>query len=514
MRTFAICVFLLVLTACSSGGGGSGSTVPAAPVFYATSTGVYVVDSDGNNRIQLTPDASSGDQYFSFSVSPDKQWVALLAALDGETRPGLYLVSAGGEHFTRVSVFSNPFSSINGNLDEDNWSPNSDAIVYLSDDTYENRDEIFAVSINSDNTFTTPQKINGSIGAASNVYVREPVWSFDGSHIAYRVLDGISSIGVNTHEFGTQDGDANFSVRVSKPRFTGSVEVGRVFAWSPVMNRLVYQGQVRSTDGELFIANASEDQSTYVADDRVVNSTGDDAYAPSWSNDGRYIAYRVLASGMDPVAWKVFDSAMPAPNAVKLVDDHGFFLSLDWVPGSNRIATYHNDGTGNLLTTINPDGSNRLETPIENIDTSVALSPDGTLITVTETQGPPTQYRMLFIPQDDTTIQREILFSNSTTDINVSRQNSWSPDSAHFLIERAETNTKILELIDVSDGSAVTLDTGIDVTYVYRWAPDANKICTAKIDGAAINDLICMNRNGTGKVTITADIRSNAAFTF
>ena len=120
---------------------------------------------------------------------------------------------------------------------------------------------------------------------------------------------------------------------------------------------------------------------------------------------------------------------------------------------------------------------------------------------------------MLFIPQDDTTIQREILFSNSTTDINVSRQNSWSPDSAHFLIERAETNTKILELIDVSDGSAVTLDTGIDVTYVYRWAPDTNKICTAKTDGAAINDLICMNRNGTGKVTITTDISSNA-FTF
>ncbi|MGD8582452.1 MAG: WD40 repeat domain-containing protein [Gammaproteobacteria bacterium] len=513
MRTLVITLYVLVLAACSSGGGG-GTPVPAAPVFYATSTGVFVVDSDGNNRIQLTPDASSGDQYFGFALSPDRQWVAVLAALNGETRRELYLVSAGGEHFTRVSVFSNAFSSINGILDEDAWSPGSNALVYLSDDTYENRDEIFAVSINSDNTFTAPQKINGVIGAASNVYVRDPAWSYDGSHVAYRVLDGIDSIGVNTHEFGTTDGDLNFSVRVSKPRFTGTAEVGRLFAWSPVANQLVYQGQVRGADDELFIVGASENEATYVADDRLVSSAGDNAYAPIWSDDGRYIAYRTLATATDPIAWKIFDSAMAIPNALKLVDDQGFFVSLDWVPGSNRISTYHNDGTGNLLTTINPDGSNRQETPIEDIDTNVALSPDGNLITVTETLGPPTQYRMLFIPPADATIQREILFSNSTTDINVSRQNSWSPDSDQFIIERAETNTKLLELVNVGDGTAVTLDTDIDVSYVYQWAPDANKVCAAKVDGAAINDLICMNRDGGGKVTITMDIRSNTDFTF
>jgi len=52
------------------------------------------------------------------------------------------------------------------------------------------------------------------------------------------------------------------------------------------------------------------------------------------------------------------------------------------------------------------------------------------------------------------------------------------------------------------------------VSYLYKWAPDANKICATKVDGAAINDLICMNRDGTGKVTITMDIRENTAFTF
>ncbi len=512
----SICLFLLI--ACG-GGGGRGSEsdnvdndnntaepVPASRVFYATSTGVFASDSDGNNQLQLTPDFSSGDFYANFLLSPDKAWVALLARLNGSGRFELYIVSTSGEHFTKVSVLNSAFSNINFSNIRNNtaWSPNSDAILYVADDTYDNRNEIYAVNINNDNTFTMPQKINGPIGATGTVSVLGPRWSFDGSHVAYQVLDGSRPIGVNTHEFGTQSGDANFSIRVSKPAFSATDTSGSDYIWSPVANQLVYRSQVLSANQELYIVNASEDQSSYLAADRRISSSGDGTQFPTWSDDGRYIAYRIIASGMATANWSVYDSNNAMPNAVKLVDDFGSFINLDWVPDSNRLSIYHGNGTGNQLTTLNPDGSNRLEIPIEDIDTSITLSPDGNLIALVELFN--SEYRLLLISPTSSTIQREVSFNNATTDVDLSSQRSWSPNSDSLVLKRSETDTDILERIDTTSGTATTLDTDMDVAYIHRWSTDANNICTSKSDGTAINDLICLNANGNNASILTDDV--------
>lgn len=480
-------------------------------IVYITDTGLYSAAYDGSTRTRLSPAFTPGDTYLDIYVSPDRQWVAVLAMLYGDVRFELYLVSTRGGKFVKISQLSNDFNEIVSYSIE--WSPNSRALVYLADDSQDDNTEVFMVTINNDGSLSLPKKVNSPIGSGGNIYLTSVSWSFDGAFLAYKVNNRATGrvLGVNTHEVGSLEGEPGFSVRVSKPSASPSTNTGTRFAWSPKENKLVYQGNIagRSDTSELFWVYASEEHSMYDANERVVSALapGQGTWTFRWSDDGRYILYSTAVPGAF-ISIKAYDDDAGNPNSVKLVDLFNGPELYAWIPGSNRAAIFHYTGVGTThqLTTINADGSSRLDFPAQDTRLSFSVAHDGKHIAAVQRNLPGIASQLLFINPYTGAVEGNLNFIDQ--DLDGIFNSNWSPGSRHLFYTSFEPITLITRLYtsNVPGGEPLLLTETTKYLYDTLWSPEGNHLCYVELrrDGLSSN-LYCVDHMEGSKVNLTQD---------
>lgn len=141
--------------------------------------GLYSVSIDGGTAIQISgSDAPFGDGVERFDISPDGSTVVYVKE---SFSTDLYSVSIDGGASTRINdrLFSGPGPFAISDVDNFAISPDSSTVVYQSDETTDNVDEIYAVPIEGG----SPLRLNGALGPDGDV--RSFTISPDGSTVVY-----------------------------------------------------------------------------------------------------------------------------------------------------------------------------------------------------------------------------------------------------------------------------------------------------------------------------------------
>ncbi len=245
----------------------------------------------------------------------------------------------------------------------------------------------------------------------------EPVWSPDGARIAYNLDNyaGHSDIYVINPD-GT-----------NKRRLTTDGNAGGP-AWSPDSTRIAFSHHARSDDSDLYLMNTggSELQQLTQLDN------GMQAFSPSWSPDGKYIAC-VVDLDPDPRAedlticvLNVQDALekggasiadlQPLPRAAERLNDRPAWSPVGSLIAFSAVVGYHRD-----LYVVNADGTDlRQLTDTPELDEfAPAWSPDGTQIAF---QANPDAQWDIYVMNANGTDRRRL-----TTDVANDTSPDWTP---------------------------------------------------------------------------------------
>lgn len=270
----------------------------ACPPFYdyiafVRSSGLWVMESDGSNPVNLTQGSSSWGEYPAWApdathiafTSMGDIWVLNTASMD------LWQVTNGAE----VGLCS--------------WSPDGDRLVYDSwiapsqGDTW---GDIYVVNVDGSNPVNlTPGSLTGF----------EPAWSPDGNLIAFATKrEG----GLN---IWTMEPDGSNAVRLSDVQDPQTVVSEQAFepAWSADGSRLAFIGPGEPCCG-IWVIDADGSSAMKLIEGYPER--------PTWSPDGTRIAYHEWGDDQR----EIFVIQADGSNPVNLTGDAGGF-SPAWSPG-------------------------------------------------------------------------------------------------------------------------------------------------------------------------------------
>jgi Tol biopolymer transport system component len=258
------------------------------------------------------------------------------------------------------------------------WSPDGTRIAYLADQNYGTLGELFV----TDGDGTDNRRVNGDLIPVGDVV--SFAWSPDGSRLAYLADQENDEM----YELWSVRSDGTALVRVSGPLFAlGDVEEYR---WSPDGSRLAFRADP-NVENHYAIFTVRGDGSGLVQ--ISASSTGEVGSDFSWSpgTAGRVAFRQRQANG--PVSLSIASSDGSSLISVVAPANSGDVASFAWAPDASRIgyleSTYYAlDPTPSWKTevfTVRPDGSGRtrinapLVPPYSRV-TEFRWSPDSTRI--------------------------------------------------------------------------------------------------------------------------------------
>ena len=230
-------------------------------IAYDDGTKAYIAQADGSQAVAI-----QGGKRFNYNptFSPDGTLVAFWSSDTGMSGGSLFVAAADGRaparHLGRGTLFNGP-SHV-----PPTWSPDSESIAYPGWSPSESG--LFVASVETGEA----RWVAGDDSAGF------PAWSPDGEWIAHRSGD-----------------DSSTTLTIVKPEGTGPRELVSVpgpvnaftqIGWAPDSSAIVYHRPHEDYGGQTVIAVYDLEQGEH-----VVSRGKRYADAPTWSTDGRYIAY-------------------------------------------------------------------------------------------------------------------------------------------------------------------------------------------------------------------------------
>ena len=214
---------------------------------------VCVINADGSGLTNVS-NHSADDTWYLWS--PDSQRLALMSKRSGDYE--IFVVNVEGTELTNLT--NNPANDV-----WPSWSSDGRFVAFYSDREGDKHQRIYVARTDG----------SGLVDMADNLIGTEPAWAPDGRHIAF--ADPFPSGNWDIYLMAP-DGSGVVNL-THHPGFDGGA------IWSPDSKHIAFRSD-RSGDMGLFVMNADGAGVTFLA------KTGS---APTWSPDGRSIAFEICS---------------------------------------------------------------------------------------------------------------------------------------------------------------------------------------------------------------------------
>ncbi len=285
-------------------------TADGVPNWSALSTVISALpDSVSLRRLTFCPEHCGNA--LSPTWSPDGSEIAFHADWFGDHRNDIYRIPAtGGTPFwvTRLDWrFNNAFPS---------WSPDGEKIALASGPPQgEGRQELWVLNAVDGSQRTKLASHDGNI--------KRPVWSPDGSEIAYYVLIRMYDPAIAHVYVVSSDGGTPVSLTESQPS-TSSGDP----AWSPDGTQIAFDSD-RSGNQEIWVMPAEGGEAI-----QLTHTEPGYSMYPSWSPDADRIAFCSSRTGNTEI-WVM---SATGENLTQLTFDPTSDITPAWSPDGSRIA--------------------------------------------------------------------------------------------------------------------------------------------------------------------------------
>lgn len=253
--------FILLLAESMSGRIVLASHHKAQIAFTSTRDGnleIYVMDADGTNQIRLT---NHPETDLAPSWSPDGGRIAFSSNRNGGNYQ-IYVMHSNGKNIRRLTDGDYDWSPA--------WSPDGQWIAFHSR-RGEEKAKIYVVAPDGTNL----QRLAGDI-PSSDI---EAAWSPDSQRIAFASYRGDRSA-----EIYLMDADG-----ANHQRLTHDEATDREPAWSPDGSKLVFK--VELDEDDIIAVMDADGSNRKNLTEEVLNGVWESKTGPTWSTDGKTIAY-------------------------------------------------------------------------------------------------------------------------------------------------------------------------------------------------------------------------------
>jgi len=263
-----------------------------------------------------------------------------------------------------IFVFSGGLSGPHGNRnDYPSWSPNGNNDIYLMD-----ADGLHITQLTKD--------LFASVYILQSAADVEPVWSPDGSHIAF--TSGRDNTMMNYIDTNIYVMDADSS-NIKQLTGVGHEDAGP--DWAPNGKQIAYVSKDTFTSDDNLMENPTWNIYLINVDgSNEIQLTNDPAneLEMAWSPDGTQLAFISDRNGHD---FDIYVMNVDGSDVVKVTNDAGNEFGPAWSPDGSQIA-FNSDHNGNVqLFVMNADGSDITQLTSDKSNSAYpAWSPDGSHI--------------------------------------------------------------------------------------------------------------------------------------
>lgn len=291
-------------------------------IAFISDNNIYAMNPDGSNVTNLSAlSGLSGLIDGNPAWSPDGTRLAFTRRRQTDTTAAIWVMNADGSNQHQVS--QNPSNDL-----MPAWSPDASHIVFvrtLGNSNSTTNNEIYVMNADGSNAF------NISNNAAVDI---EPKWSPDGTKIVFASTRDLPNVPSGRFEIYTITVDAQGNPTASPVRLTNNTADDREPVWSPDGSKIAF-GSQRDNIPETYVMNA--DGSNQV---NLTGSTADDTSSPAWSPDGLQIAFTSYSrAGKFSNTADVFIYTIGTGNINRITNSTFNEFFLDWQPLPSGTAT-------------------------------------------------------------------------------------------------------------------------------------------------------------------------------